>query len=60
MKWNPKTAKPNSTGFLAPPPPTAPKTLPEHHETLMDEEELVYAWEEDLVDEVGQLWVVGQ
>jgi len=24
----------------------------------MDEEEWVYAWEEDLVDEDGQLWVV--
>jgi hypothetical protein len=24
----------------------------------MDEEEWVYAWEEDLVDEDGQLWVI--
>ena len=24
----------------------------------MEEEEWVYAWEEDLVDEDGQLWVV--
>jgi len=24
----------------------------------MDKEEWVYAWEEDLVDEDGQLWVV--
>ena len=37
---------------------STPQHPPEHHETLMDEDEWVYAWEEDLVDEDGQLWVV--
>jgi hypothetical protein len=41
-------------------PHKTPQHLLKHPETLMDEEEWVYAWEEDLVDEDGQLWVVGR